>query len=46
VLDPESFDLAYLDGIVEGFLRGEEQRGGALADLVAISLLCQSGWYA
>jgi hypothetical protein len=46
VLDPASFDLAYIDDVVDRFVRGEEQRGGALNDLVSVWLLCQSGWYA
>jgi hypothetical protein len=46
VLDSEWFDLAYIDGLVERFVRGEEQRGAALSDLIAVALLCQSGWYA
>jgi hypothetical protein len=46
VLDKDWFDLGYIDGIVDKFVRGEEQRGAALADLVAVALLCQTGWYA
>lgn len=46
MLSAESFDLSYIDGLVDKFLKGEEQRGTALNDLVAVWLLCQSGWYA
>jgi hypothetical protein len=46
VLAAEWFDLPYIDGLVDAFLSGEEQRGTALNDLVSVWLLCQSGWYA
>jgi len=46
ILPKEWFDLPYIDGLVDTFLRGEEQRGTALNDLVSVWLLCQSGWYA
>jgi hypothetical protein len=45
LLSPEWFDLGYIDGIVDSFVRGEEQRGTALSDLVSVWLLCQTGWY-
>ncbi|MBM3359079.1 MAG: hypothetical protein FJY54_15300 [Betaproteobacteria bacterium] len=46
VLSREMFDIPYLDGVVDKYLGGEEQRGTALNDLVSVFLLCQSGWYA
>lgn len=45
VLSPEIFDLSYIDGLADRFVAGEEQRGMALADLLSVWLLCQSGWY-
>jgi hypothetical protein len=45
ILAEDCFDLAYIDGIVDTFLSGEEQHGAALNDLVSIWLLCQTGWY-
>jgi hypothetical protein len=45
VMSPEWFDMKYVDSVIDAFLAGKEQRGGALADLVSIWLLCQSGWY-
>ncbi|MDG2240290.1 MAG: hypothetical protein P8L30_08805 [Longimicrobiales bacterium] len=45
LLSPEVFDLEYLDGVVDAYVRGEEQRGAQLHDLVSIWLMSQSGWY-
>ena len=45
VLSPETFNLEYIDGVVDRFLGGEEQSGMALNDLVSVWLLCQTGWY-
>jgi hypothetical protein len=46
VMSPEWFDMAYVDGIVDGYLKGTEHRGAALNDLVSVWLLCQTGWFA
>lgn len=45
VLSDEWFDIRYIDGLVDTFLAGKEQRGTALNDLVSVWLLCQTGWY-
>jgi len=45
LLSPDVFDLDYLDGIVDAYVRGDEQRGARLNDLVSIWLMSQSGWY-
>ena len=45
VLPRDAFDVPYIDDLVDRFLRGEEQRGAALNDLMSIWLLCQTGWY-
>ena len=45
VLSDEVFNLTYIDGLVDNFLRGDEQTGAALTDLVSVWFFCQSGWY-
>jgi len=45
ILDPACFDLAYIDGLVDRFEKGDAVAGAPLNDLVSVWLLCQTGWY-
>lgn len=43
MLDAAHFDLAYLDGLVEAYVRGDEVDGGALNDLTFIVWMSAGG---
>lgn len=45
VLDPDYFDLAYLDGLRDGYLAGSEVKGADLGALFALVQFCIIGWY-
>jgi hypothetical protein len=45
ILNPDLFNLKYIDGLVDGFLRGEEVRGSELTDLFSLCMLTMVGWY-
>lgn len=45
ILDGDVFDLAYLDRLSDGFLKGKEVRGADFNNLVSLITLCVTGWY-
>jgi hypothetical protein len=45
LLSPEVFDVPYLDGLVDRYLRGEEPKGAELNDLATLGWMTASGWY-
>jgi hypothetical protein len=45
VLSKELFDLRYVDGLVSGYLGGQEIRGAELNDLVSLALVSAVSWY-
>jgi hypothetical protein len=42
MLSPESFDLAYIDKLVDDYVAGEVLTGARFGDLVSVALLCQT----
>jgi len=45
VLSEDTFDLGYLDGVVQRYLDGVEVRGSEMNDLLSLCILTATGWY-
>jgi hypothetical protein len=45
VLDASLFDMAYVEGSIDRYLRGEEVRGAELSDLLTLAVTAVVGWY-
>ncbi len=45
VLSPETFNIPYIDGIVDNYLNGIEVAGAEFRDLLSLSWLSLAGWY-
>lgn len=45
IMSDSHFDLAYLDGLVEDFLAGNETKGADFTNLSSLIALCVTGWY-
>lgn len=46
ILSDKTFDLTYIDGLVDEFVGNRMTAGARLNHLISVYLLCQSGWYA